>query len=115
MAGSYLTVFIGETYVFTSNVTLDGAAANLLGSTIRFVAKVHPEDNTDTQAIINAEGVVSGANNNVVTVTLTASDTAAYEPHPLLYWSLACRTSENAVYALDRGRMAIEYPVVRSP
>lgn len=120
MAGSYLHVFAGETYSFTSSVTLDNAAASLAGATVVFLAKRDPWHEDDAAAIINASTAagtisISGDNSNVVTISVAANVTLGMDEHPLLYWALSARTSENNVYTLDRGRMCIERPVVLAP
>jgi hypothetical protein len=119
VAGSYLTIGIGQTYQYVTNVAVDGVGVDLSLADISFLAKRRPDHDSDADAIVNATSaggqiVVAGANNNTVTVTLNAATTANYDEHPLLYWQLKVETSTGAVYGLDAGRMAIGRDVVRS-
>jgi hypothetical protein len=119
MAGAYLVIGIGQTYEFTTNVAVDGVGVDLSAADLRFLAKKRPECDSDADAVVNAstEGgtiAVSGTNNNVVTISLSAATTANYDECPLAFWQLKAMTSTNAVYSLDAGRMAIAYDVVRT-
>lgn len=111
MAGAYLEIAIGETYTFTSNVLLDGAPVDLTGTSLYFLAKEDPENDTDADAIINATSF--SVTNSVVTLTMANTLTGALDPYPLLFWQLKAVTSGGNVYGLDQGRLAVVQPVVR--
>jgi hypothetical protein len=118
MAGDYLYILQGDSYTFSTNVAVSGVGTDLSGATIWFLAKDDPAG-ADSDAIINASTTsgqigVSGANNNVVTVTLNSATTYNYAESNSLYWSLKARTSGGFVYTLDRGRAAVRRPIVVS-
>ena len=111
MAGDYLSILQGDSYTFSTNVTVDGVAQNIAGATLWFMAKNNVDD-ADADAIINATTTggqiqITGANSSVVTVTLNTAYTANLAEANGAYWALKCRTAGCAVYSLDRGRLAI--------
>lgn len=111
MAGDYLFILKGDTYTFSSNVSVSGVSQNIAGSTLWFMAKQNFDD-ADADAIINAttnsgQIQISGSNSNVVTVTLNTAYTANLPDSNGAYWALKCRTAGGSVYSLDRGRLAI--------
>jgi len=112
MAGDYLFILQGDTYQFSTNVAVDGAAQNIAGGTLWFMAK-EAIDDADADAILNATTTsgqiqISGASSNVVTVSLNSTYTAALPVANGAYWALKARTAGGSVYSLDRGRLAIQ-------
>jgi len=70
----------GDTYSLVLTITEDGSALDLSGyDDFVFTVKrrADRQDEDDTNALIQADGVLSGDNNNVLTFELTAEDTEA--------------------------------------
>jgi len=116
MAGAYFNILKGDNYSLTTNVALGGTGVDLSTATLWFLAKGDPDD-ADADAIVNitnSNGIaISGANNNVVTVTLNSAVTANLTASNVLWWALRCNTNVGLVYTLDRGRMRVANSVVR--
>ena len=117
MAGAYLEILQGDSYSFSTNVLLNGASQNVQGAYLWFVAKSAPEWQTDTQANIycstnTGQIAISGANNDIVTLTMNSATTANYLQGNSLWWALRAQLSNGSVYTLDRGRAAVTIPVV---
>ena len=117
MAGAYLEIFPQDTYVFTANVLLNAAAVELYQSTVWFTAQADPTgvDGANSAMFINlcsTTGNIAFSNNgtlvnSIVSVTLTSALTATLPFVNSAFWSLVAKTSTNAVYTLDRGKLAI--------
>ncbi len=117
MAGDYLEIFPQDTYVFQANVLLNSAAVELYQSVLWFTAQADPTgvDGANAAVFINlcsTTGNIDISNNgtlvnSVVNVTLTSALTSALPYVNSAFWSLVAKTSTNAVYTLDRGRLAI--------
>lgn len=117
MAGDYLNIIQGDTYVFSTNVSIDGVAQNVAGATIWFMAKTPGQDLPDNQADISVSTstgqiAISGANSNVITVTLNTAYTANLAESNVLSWALKMRSTVGNVYTLDRGQAAVCVPVI---
>lgn len=115
MGGAYLNIIKGDTYVFQSNMAVDGSASNLDGCDLWFLAKADPADD-DADALINVSSdgggisVSNGANSNtnsVVSVTLNAAYTSNLAAANVLFWTLRADTAANTTYTLDRGRACV--------
>lgn len=117
MAGAYLEILQGDDYTFSTNVALDGVAQNIAGASLWFLAKGDPDNDGDDVAVINASTgsgqlAISGANNNVITMTLNGNFTANLAQANVLHWALKCQTALGFNYTLDRGRAAVCAPVI---
>lgn len=117
MAGDYLNIIQGDTYVFQSAVAIDGVSQNVVGSTIWFMAKTPGQDLPDNQANISVSTTtgqiaISGANGNVIVVTLNSAYTANLPESNVLSWALKMRSDSGNVYTLDRGQAAVCVPVI---
>jgi hypothetical protein len=117
MAGDYLNIIQGDTYVFSTNVSIDGVAQNVAGATIWFMAKTPGQDLPDNQANISVSTstgqiAISGANSNVITVTLNTAYTANLAESNVLSWALKMCSTVGNVYTLDRGQAAVCVPVI---
>jgi len=106
---------MGDSYSFTTQVTVDNVVQNIAGATLWFLAKADPLNDADADAIINAStgaGTITIANNNAITVTLNCNVTANYTESNVLFWALKMQTAAGLVYTLDRGRCCVVTPVV---
>lgn len=115
MGGAYLNIIKGDTYVYRTNIAVDGTASNLDGCDLWFLAKINPDD-SDSDAIINAStddnriSVTNAANSNtnsIVSITLNAAYTSNLTASNSLFWGLRTRTPTSKVFTLDRGRACI--------
>jgi len=111
MAGDYLHILQGDSYSFSTQVTLDGVEQNVYGADISMYAVANPDltgelilftANTNTGQV-----VISGANNANVTVSLNSAFTANIPQANVAQWFLRSNTSSGEVYTLDRGRIAV--------
>lgn len=115
MAGDYLSILQGDSYSFTTQVTVDSVVQNIAGASLWFLAKADPLNDADADAIINAStnsGAITIANSNTITVTLNSNVTANYTQSNVLFWALKMQTAAGLVYTLDRGRAAVVVPVI---
>lgn len=117
MAGAYQEIPIGRDYAFTTNVAarLSALGVNLVNAAFWFVAKQHPELDTDAQAVLSLSSgenaITCNTSTNVVTIAIASADTENLTSYNLLFWEITTLTSSNKYYTLDRGRMAIVQPV----
>lgn len=112
MAGSYQEIPLNRDYSFTSNVAtrLANVGNNLTGATLYFLAKESPEDDADSEAIINITPTAC-TTTNVITVTIPRVNTNLGTLYPKLHWEIDCLTANNLFYTLDHGLLAIVQPV----
>jgi len=111
MAGAYLQITTGDSYSFTTTVTLDGVAQNIAGADISLWAVANPDFEAPTVLInVNTSGgqIAIGGNNNAnITVTLNSAFTNNIPQANIGYWFLRAETAAGAVYTLDKGRIAV--------
>jgi uncharacterized lipoprotein YajG len=110
MAGSYLSITQGDSYSFSTTVTLDSVEQNIVGATVSLWAVANPDFEGPTVLInVNtSSGVsISGNNNANITVTLNSDYTANIPQANVGFWFLRAETSGGQVYTLDRGRLAV--------
>jgi hypothetical protein len=111
MAGEYLNIIQGDSYSFTTQVTLDGVEQNIAGADISLYAVANPDFEGPTVLInVNTNTgqiVISGNNNANIAVTLNSAYTANIPQANIGYWFLRAETSTGLVYTLDKGRCAI--------
>ena len=110
--GSYLQILQGDSYSFSSNVTVDNVAQNIAGATISFYAMAALDNTTGPQEIINinsAGGQISigGNNNSQITVSMNSDFTANITLANVGSWFLRAETTGLNVYTLDRGRLCV--------
>lgn len=110
--GSYLYVIQGDSYVFSTNVTVDNVATNLFGSDLWFYAHTGQDNPNGPQILIEAntdsgQVIISGNNNSVVTVSLNSAYTQNVPQANTAAWFLRVNTASGNVYTLDRGRLAV--------
>lgn len=115
MSGAYLYILAGESYQFQANVTLGNNAVDLGASYLWIVAQQEPIDGMQNNVIFNINsdtGEISlSENNSRVTVNMNADLTANLLQSNAARWELRCRTANNQVYSLDRGSLAVEFPI----
>jgi len=114
MAGAYLSIPRNRDYSFSSNVAarLADVGNNLTGATLYFVAKVDPDNNTDTAVVFNltsANGVSANTSSNIITVSINAS--LVPSSYNVASWEISCVTANAKFYTLDHGLLAITQPV----
>lgn len=111
MASEYLNIVIGDSYSFTTTVTLDGVAQNIAGADISLYAVANPDFEGPTVLInVNTVGgqiVIAGTNSANITVTMNSNYTANIPQANIGYWFLRTKTAGGLVYTLDKGRCAI--------
>lgn len=117
--GAYLSIIQGDSYVFSTNVAVDGVASNLFGSDLWFYAHTTIDSQNGEEVIIEAntdsgQVTVSGNANNIITVSLNSVTTANYPEANIAYWYLRANTASGNVYTLDRGRLCVKtgFPTV---
>ncbi len=118
MAGAYLEITQQQTFSYTANITLNGAGVELYQSVLWFTAATDTNgyDGSNLSPFINLVST-SGSNitisnagtniNSVVNITLTAPLTANLAVVNSAFWQLVTKTTANAIYSLDHGRIAV--------
>jgi hypothetical protein len=98
----------GTTYTFTVNYSKDGAAATLVGATVRFTVKAaeYTADMTDADAVITRD-VTDGTADGVAAFTIEPDDTAELEPGPYFY-DIKVQETGGAIYKIDEGKLKLD-------
>lgn len=113
MGGAYLQILQGDTYSFSTVVSLDGVSQNITGATLWFLAKGDPDNDLDSEAVINcstASGQIS-VNVNTITISMNSDTTANYAQANVLHWALKMQLGVT-VTTLDRGRACVVTPII---
>lgn len=109
--GSYLHIVTGDSYTFSTTITVDNVEQNIAGADISLYAIANPEFEGPTVLInVNTDSgqiAVSGNNNSNVTITLNSAYTANIPQANIGYWFLRANTTTGNVYTLDKGRMCV--------
>ncbi len=114
--GAYLKILIGDSYTYTTNVSVASVAQNVEGSWVALTFKNDPAVDLDAAAILQLTTTASQItiSNATITATANSSTTGALEPCALCFWDLRCNTSAGQVVTLDSGRATISHPGTRS-
>lgn len=109
---SKLKVPRGTTFAITVNYKRNGAAASLVGATVRFTVKSSEWDTsaTDSTALIT-KNVTShtDAANGISTITITPADTDDVTPGNYYYDIKVDEDSDGVtVYKIDEGRFVLD-------
>jgi len=100
-----LTIRRGNTFERTITVTQDGAAYNMTGYTLRFVAKEEVTD-PDAEAVIDETVAFSAPATGIGTLTLTGDDTNV-TPADYIYEFKLYDAAGDLIQTLGYGKLTI--------
>lgn len=116
MRSQPLEMFRGDAAGWRFPVTLDGAAVDVTGASVRFTAKRLPTDADGSAVITRTVGsgvTLTDPTNGVITVVLDPDDTDALEVPVTLLWDLQV-TSGGLPRTVAHGTLAIAADISRT-
>ena len=106
-----LSIYRGDTKVYTFTVTSGGSAYNISGFTPTFTVKTSISD-ADDDAVISKSGTVTDGAGGEFTISLTNTDT---DIDPADYvWDVQITNGSTIVATLDKGTFTVKYDVTRT-
>lgn len=99
----------GTTYTMTYNHQVNGAAATLVGATVRFTMKSSEFDtDTDDSDALITKNVTNGTSGGVATITLTPTDT--YQTPGKYYYDIKVDVNSDGttIYKMVEGTIKID-------
>lgn len=118
MTQQNLTMKRGDSFLFTTTITLNGVALDVSGYDIWCTAKYNKDD-TDLAALFQltklaGDIVVGGAGNNIATTTIPASDTIALTVDVVVFYDVQIKSVAGQVTTVAEGTLTISKDVTRA-
>lgn len=98
----------GTTYTLSVNYQRNGAAATLVGATVRFTMKTaeYSTDATDADASVK-KNVTNGTAAGTATITINPTDTTGLAPGKYFY-DIKVQEASGAIYKIDEGTVKLD-------
>lgn len=118
MTAQNLQLIRGDTNVFTTTITLNGAPLDVSTYDIWCTAK-YSKDDSDLDALFQvtkAAGAISvgGAGNNVATITIAANLTSALTQDVSVFYDVQIKSAGGQITTVADGAMLISRDVTRA-
>lgn len=105
---SQLKINRGTTYSINFTFQRNGAAASLVGATVRFTAKSteYSTDTTDADAVI-IKNITTGASDGTAIISINPADTASLVPGKYFY-DIKVQLPSGEIYKADEGTIKLD-------
>lgn len=104
---SQLKIERGTTYTMSVNYQRNGAAATLVGATVRFTMKTSEYDaDTDDSDASLVKNVTDGTAEGTAEIAITPDDTATLIPGKF-YYDVKVEDADSNVYLIDEGTIKL--------
>lgn len=118
MTQQNLAIKRGDSNIFTVTITLNGAPLDVSAYDIWCTAK-YSKDDPDINALFQltkagGDIAVSGANNNIATVTVAASDTIALTHDVMVFYDVQIKSVPGQITTVAEGTMNISRDITRA-
>lgn len=107
-----LDVYQGATFSYVLTWKVDDVAVNLTSYTARLQARTTPDATTTALSLTSGSGITLGGSAGTITLTRSATQTAALTPGRYLY-DLELESSGGTVTRLVEGELTIHPEVTR--